>query len=224
MVPAQQVHGLPDGVERWEGALVEPLAVGLHAVRRSGMQAGDTVAIFGCGPIGLMALDAADAAGAKRIFVSEPNDNRCEVARRLGADAAIDPFAEDAAETIRKATDGGVNAAFEFAGIGPAFNAAVRSTRRGGTITVGSLSDDEITTDLDDIVLNEREVRGTFCYGFPPRSFRSEFDAIIQSLADGTIDTEAFVTDRIPLEDIVEDGYEELIDPETEHIKIPVKP
>lgn len=224
VVPAQQAHVLPEPVPVWEGALVEPLAVGLHAVRRSGMQAGDDVAVFGCGPIGLTALWAARSAGAKNVFVSEPNDSRRDVARRLGADVAIDPTEEDAVETITAATEGGVHAAFEFAGIGPTFNAAVQSTRRGGTITVGSLSEGEVSTDLDDVVLNERTVHGTFCYGFPPSSFRTEFDAVIDSLADGDVDTEAFVTGRIPLKDIVEDGYEELSEADTEHVKILVEP
>lgn len=224
VVPAQQVHVLPDGVDLWEGALVEPLAVGLHAVRRSGMQAGDTVGVFGCGPIGLTAVQAAQRAGAKEIFVSEPNDARREIAREMGADVALDPMAEDVAGTIADATRGGVNAAFEFAGIGPAFNAAVNSTRRGGTITVGSISEDEISTDLDDIVMTERTVTGTFCYGFPPSSFRTEFDAVIEALADGEFDTEPFVTGRIPLEDLVGGGIEALLDPDTEHVKILVEP
>lgn len=224
VVPEQQVHVLSEGIELWEGALVEPLAVGLHAVRRSGMQAGDTAAVFGCGPIGLTAVRAARSAGAKRIFVSEPNDARREIAELLGADIALDPFEDDVVETITGATEGGVNVAFEFSGIGPAFETAVQSTRRGGTLTVGSISDDEISMDLNDIVLNERTITGTFCYGFPPSSFRTEFDAIIQSLADGEIDTDTFVTNRIPLESLVEDGFEALLDPETEHVKILVEP
>lgn len=224
VVPEHQVHILPDEVELWEGALVEPLAVGLHAVRRSGMQAGDTVGIFGCGAIGLTALQAARRAGAKETFVSEPNDSRREVARQLGADIALDPFEDDVVERITNATKGGVNAAFEFSGIGPAFNSAVQSTRRGGSITVGSVSKDEITTDLNEIVLNERTVTGTFCYGFPPSSFRTEFDAILRSLAGGEIDTDAFVTDRISLENLVEDGIEALLDSDTEHVKILVEP
>ncbi|ADB63201.1 Alcohol dehydrogenase zinc-binding domain protein (plasmid) [Haloterrigena turkmenica DSM 5511] len=224
VVPARQVHVLPESVDLWEGALVEPLAVGLHAVRRSGMCAGDTVAVFGCGPIGLTALRAAEAGGAKRIFASEPNEHRREVARRLGADVAIDPLEEDAVERIADATDDGVDAAFEFAGVEPSVDAAIRSTRRGGAVTVGSLSDGAVALDLDEIVLNERELRGTFCYGFPPRSFRTEFDAIVRSIADGEIDTDAFATKRISLENIVEEGFEELTAPDTAHVKILVEP
>jgi (R,R)-butanediol dehydrogenase/meso-butanediol dehydrogenase/diacetyl reductase len=75
-----------------------------------------------------------------------------------------------------------------------------------------------------DIVSAEREVVGTNCYGFPPQSFRTEFDAIIQSLAADDIDTDAFVTDRIDLENITEDGFEKLLNPETDHVKILVEP
>lgn len=224
VVPDQQVHILPDGIELWEGALVEPLAVGLHAVRRSGMQAGDSIGVFGCGPIGLTVVQAARIAGAKEILVSEPNDSRREIARDMGVDVALDPMDEDVVPAITDATGDGVNAAFEFAGIGPAFNAAVQSTRRGGTITVGSISDGEISTDLDDIVMTERTIKGTYCYAFPPTSFRAEFDAVIKALADSKFDTEAFVTDRIPLADIVSNGYERLLDPDTEHVKILVEP
>ncbi len=224
VVPEQQVHVLPESVELWEGALVEPLAVGLHAVRRSSMRAGDTVAIFGCGPIGLTALDAANRAGARRIFVSEPNESRRAIAATLGADVTLNPLEDDVVETIRAATDGGVNAAFEFAGIEAAFNAAVRSARRGGSITVGSVNDDAVTTDLNEVVLAERTVTGTFCYGFPPRSFRTEFDAVIDAIADGAIDTDVFVTNRISLDELVEVGYEALLDPETDDVKILVEP
>lgn len=223
VVPEQHVHVLPDGVTLEEGALVEPLAVGLHAVRQSGLSAGDTVSVFGCGPIGLTVINAAVTAGAKRIFASEPNETRREVALELGADVGIDPMEEDAVETIKERTPDGVDVAFEFAGIGPAFNSAVRSTRRAGTITVGSISDSDITTNMFDIVAAERKVVGTNCYGFPPQSFRTEFDAIIRSLAAGTVDTDAFITGRIDLEDIAEEGFEELLDSETEDVKILVE-
>lgn len=223
IVPEQQVHVLPDEVSQEEGALVEPLAVGLHAVRQSGLQAGDTVSVFGCGPIGLTVVRAAAAAGAKRIFVSEPNESRREVALELDADVGINPMEEDAVDIIKAATHDGVDVAFDFAGISPAFNAAVKSTKRSGTITVGSLSDG-ITMDMNEIVTTERTIVGTNCYGFPPQSFRTEFDAIIQSLAAGDIDTDAFITNRINLEDITEEGFEELLDSETDHVKILVKP
>lgn len=224
IVPEQQVHILPDEVSLKEGALVEPLAVGLHAVRKSGLSVGDTAAVFGCGPIGLTVINAAVTAGAKRIFASEPNETRRKIALELGADVVINPMEEDAVDTIKERTPDGVDVAFEFAGIGPAFNSAVQSTKRAGTITVGSVSDTDITTNLLDIVSTERAIVGTYCYGFPPQSFRTEFDTIIQSLAAGNIDTDAFITGRIDLKDINEEGFQELLDSETNHVKILVEP
>ena len=224
VVPAQQVHRLPDSVPVEAGALVEPLAVGLHAVRRGGLQAGDTVCVFGCGPIGLTVVSAAANAGAERVLVSEPNDARREVARDLGADVGIDPVESDAVERIREETADGVTHAFEFAGIGAAFNSAVRSTRRGGTVTVGSIADEKVTTDLNDVVTAERTVEGTYTYGYPPTAARTEFGAVIESLAAGEIETEAFVTGRIDLEEIAASGFEELRGSSTEHVKILVRP
>ncbi|WP_280537742.1 2,3-butanediol dehydrogenase [Halopenitus sp. POP-27] len=224
VAPEDHVHVLPDSVSLEDGALVEPLAVGLHAVRQSGLRIGDTAAVIGCGPIGLTAVRAAVAGGAKRVFVSEPNDSRRAVARELGADVAIDPMERDAVDVIRSETPDGVDVAFEFAGIDPAFNAAVRCTKRGGTVTVGSVSDSETTTDLNEVVTTERTIVGTNCYGFPPRSVRTEFDAIIRSLANGEIDTDPFITGRIDLDDVVEEGFESLLDADTEHVKILVEP
>lgn len=142
----------------------------------------------------------------------------------MGADITIDPVERDAVEAIKAETVDGVDVAFEFAGVEASFNAAVNSTKRDGTITVGSIGDEAITTDLNDIVTTERTVEGTFCYGFPPRSFRTEFDDIIRSIAAGEINTDLFVTKRIGLDEIVESGFEDLLDAETEHVKILVTP
>jgi len=224
VVPAGQVHRLPQGVPAWQGALVEPLAVGLHAVRRSEVRAGDTAAVFGCGPIGLTVVRALRDAGAKRIFASEPNPARREVALELGADVVVDPTETDAAERLTTATDGGVDAAFEFAGVAPAVNAAIESTRRGGCLTVGSMTSGTTSVALQKVVTGERTLRGTYCYGFPPRSFRTEFDAVIESLADGDVDADTFVTRRIELDGLVDKGIEELASPDTDHVKILVEP
>ncbi|MDS0223578.1 2,3-butanediol dehydrogenase [Haloarcula sp. S1AR25-5A] len=224
VVPAGQVHRLPMDVSVWKGALVEPLAVGLHAVRRSELRAGDTAAVFGCGPIGLTVIRALDEAGAKRIFASEPNPARREVALELGADATVDPTESNAVEQITTATDGGVDASFEFAGVAPAVNAAIESTRRGGCVTVGSMTSGTTSVDLQGIVTGERTLRGTYCYGFPPRSFWTEFDAVIESLGDGGIEADTFVTRRVGLDALVEDGIEELRSPDTGHVKILVEP
>lgn len=224
VVPEPQVHVLPDSVSLEDGALVEPLAVGVHSVRRSNIGPGDNVAVFGVGPIGLAVVHSALNAGAKQVFVSEPQAARRQKAEALGADATIDPLEADPVERIRSRTPGGVDVAFEYAGVDPSFNAAVRSTRRGGTVVVGSVSEEETTTDLNEIVTAERTVKGSQTYSYPPLSFRGEFDTVIRSLAAGDVDTDTFVSATIDLDDVVEKGFEALADADSEHVKVLVSP
>jgi (R,R)-butanediol dehydrogenase/meso-butanediol dehydrogenase/diacetyl reductase len=219
------VHAVPlgDDVPLEHGALVEPLAVGLHAVRRSGLRAGDAVAVFGSGPIGLAVIQCARAAGAGTIFVSEPREARRERALDCGADELIDPSGTDAVESIAAHTDGGVDVAFEVAGVDASFNDAVRSTAPGGKTTVVSIWEEEVSTHPNDLVLGERTVTGTLAYLGGPRS-GEEYGMVIDMLADGRLDPEPFITGRIGLDGIVDEGFERLIDPESDHVKILVKP
>ncbi len=106
VVPARMVHKIPDGLSMEQGALVEPAAVALHAVRLSRIKAGDTAAVFGAGPIGLLVVEALRVAGAAQIHVVEPSEIRRQKALDLGATSAIDPAAADAVASIRAASGG----------------------------------------------------------------------------------------------------------------------
>ena len=110
---------LPDDVTDQQGALIEPAAVAVHAVDRSGLQPGGSILITGAGPIGALAVLAARAAGAGRILVSEPNPNRRRRIEKLGVGAiVIDPTAEPVVERVRQETAEGIgaDAAVECAG------------------------------------------------------------------------------------------------------------
>jgi (R,R)-butanediol dehydrogenase/meso-butanediol dehydrogenase/diacetyl reductase len=219
---AERAVPLAEDVSLAAGALVEPLSVGLHAVRRSGLQAGDAVAVFGSGPIGLSVIQCARTAGAGRIFVSEPRAARRDRAAACGADELIDPTTADAVDRITGATDGGVDAAFEVAGVEATYNAALRSTRPGGTATVVSIWEGAVTADPNALVLGERTVTGTLAYLGGPRS-GEEFGMVIEMLAEGTLDPEPLLTDQIGL-DGVEAGFEALLDEESDQVKILVEP
>lgn len=223
VLDAEHAVPLDDDVPIEYGALVEPLSVALHAVRRSGLRAGDAVAVFGAGPIGLSVIQCARAAGAGTIFVSEPRDARRERAADCGADELIDPMSADAIEYITSNTDGGVDISFEVAGVEASFNAAVESTAPSGRTTIVSIWEEEVSTHPNNLVLGERTVTGTLAYLGGPRS-DEEYGMVIDMLADGRLDPEPFITGRIGLEEIVEDGFEQLIDPESDHVKILVKP
>jgi len=222
VVDAEKAIPLREDLPLEHGALVEPLSVGLHAVRRSGVRAGDTVAVFGSGPIGLSVIQCARAAGASRILVSEPRAPRRERAAASGADRCIDPMAVDAVEEIHAATGGGVDAAFEVAGIETTFNAALRATRPSGTVTVVSIWEEKAKMQPNTLVLGERTLTGTLAYLGGPRS-GEEYGMVIDMLADGVLDPDPLITDRIDLADIV-DGFESLLDDESDQVKIFVKP
>ena len=223
VVSAEKAVPLREDVPLEHGALVEPLSVGLHAVRRSGIQAGDAVAIFGSGPIGLSVIQCARAAGAGQIFVSEPRAARRERAADSGADHLIDPTEVDATDEIHAATDGGVDAAFEVAGIEPTFNAALESSRPSGTITVVSIWEEKTSIPPNTLVLGERTLTGTLAYLGGPRS-DEEYGMVIDMLADGMLDPDPLVTDHIGLDGIVNEGFESLLDEESDQVKIFVKP
>ncbi|MCH7660669.1 MAG: 2,3-butanediol dehydrogenase [Euryarchaeota archaeon] len=222
VVNAEQVVPFSEEIPLEYGALVEPLTVGLHAVRRSGLKAGDSVAVFGSGPIGLSVIQCARAAGASELFVSEPRNARRERALDSGADHPIDPTETDAVEHIIEETGGGVDVAFEVAGIEATFNAALESTRPSGRVTVVSIWEEEVNMHPNTVVLGERTLTGTLAYLGGPRS-GEEYGMVIDMLETGTLDPETMITDRIELERIV-GGFDTLLDPESEQVKILVKP
>ncbi|WP_435197026.1 2,3-butanediol dehydrogenase [Natronomonas sp. EA1] len=203
------------------GALVEPFAVALHAVRRSGLRAGDTVAVFGGGPIGLAVVQCARAAGAGTVFLSEPRAARRERAADCGADECIDPTETDAVRAIKSTTDGGVDIAFEAAGVAAAFTDSVRATAPQGRTTVVSLWEEAVTTNPNHIVLAEKTVTGSVAYHGP--DVDGEFEMVVQLLVDGRLDPDPLVTGRLPLDRITE-GFDRLRDPESDDVKLLVEP
>ncbi|WP_267643383.1 2,3-butanediol dehydrogenase [Haloarchaeobius amylolyticus] len=223
VVPASNVVQLPDSVPVEYGALVEPFSVGVHATRRSGMQAGDSVAVFGAGPIGISIVQAAKAAGATDVFVSEPRAKRREIAEAVGATETLDPTATDAVDEITDATNGGVDVAFEAVGIEPTFRAAIEATKRGGQITAVGISDDDVGLTPNELVVVERSINGSNGYLSGPLADR-EFEMVTSFLESGEFDPEPMITARISLEDLVDEGFEALLDSESEHVKILVEP
>lgn len=214
---------VPESVPAEYTALVEPLAVGVHAVRESGLQLGDNVVVIGCGPIGLATILAVQAEGAGRVFASASRDSRRKIAGEIGADVLINPNETDPVEAIRSETNDGVDIAFEVAGAGSSLNQAVQCTRRDGDVTVISLFEEAVEFDPNPIVHGGRTLTGVFGYQAGPLGDH-DYRRVIRLLADDRIDPEPLVTDRIDLEDIVSRGFEQLNDPKSSHVKILVKP
>lgn len=221
-VPAITAVPLPDELATHLGALVEPLSVGLYAVRDAEMAVGDSVAVFGAGPIGLSVVQAARAAGAGKVVVSEPIDGRRELARRAGADVVLDPGEADVAAQVHAETDGGTDTAFEAAGVEATFDAALASTRPAGETTVVSHFEEPVDLHPVDLLVTRKAVTASLAYPGGPVS-RESFGRTVDLIAAGQLDPAAIVTDRIDLADIVPEGFERLTDP-GEHAKILVEP
>lgn len=216
VVDEYMVHKMPEGLSFEQGALVEPAAVALHAVRSSKIKAGDKAAVFGTGPIGLLVIEALKAAGASEIYAVEVSEERLQKALELGATAVINPKNEDPVQKLLELTDGGVDVSFEVTGVPAVLQQAVDSTAFEGETVIVSIWEKEANLLPNNIVLKERNVKGVIAY-------RDIFPAVMNLMKQGYFPAEKLVTKKIKLDQIVEEGFEKLIK-EKDQVKILVKP
>ena len=217
-VPAYGCHPLPPEVDDLQGASVEPLAVVLHAHRRARLGGGESVALIGAGAIGLLLLQVLKVKGAGWIAVVEPREERRRLAGALGADAVIDPEAEDPARAVARLTDDErVAVAFECVGSPTAFATAFRATGKGGRVVLVGLVPESVQTNLLGLLAHEKEIIGSSAYV-------DEFPEAIRLLAERLVRIEPLLSARVPLEDAVTGGLEALLRREERHIKILVTP
>lgn len=216
--PEYSLIKLPDSVTDDMGAAVEPLAVAIHAVNRSGMKIGDNVAIVGAGPIGLFVQQACKAAGAGHVYVVEPMKARLETAAKTGATAVFDPTTVDVGKEIGNLTDGlRADIAFDCVGNQASFDTAVKVTGRRATICVVGLALKPIEVPFIRLWGHEKKI--TFSSGY-----QDEFSAAVAYLEDGRVKVDQLITGHIPLEDLVEGGIKELRSHPDKHVKILVHP
>jgi (R,R)-butanediol dehydrogenase/meso-butanediol dehydrogenase/diacetyl reductase len=216
VVKEDMVHKLPDQMSYEQGALVEPTAVAVHAVRQSKLKVGDRVAVFGAGPIGLLTIRAAKAAGASLIIAVELSEKRRNFAKKMGADIVLDPRETDVIQEIKNLTNGGVDVSFEVAGVEVVLNQAIESTKYDGQILIVSIWEKEAKIPPNSLVLKEREIKGILAY-------RDIFPSVIQLIANGSINVDELITKKIHLDQIVEEGFETLVK-EKDQVKILVRP
>ena len=155
--PARNCYKLPDNLDTVDGAMIEPLAVGLHAANRGNVKWGDTVLVIGSGCIGIMTVLACKAKNATHIIAVDVFDNRLEKAKELGATAVINSKKEDMVARVQELTDGKMaDVVFECAGRPETFNLACESVKPGGTIvTEGNISEPLM---LNHVLINMKEI------------------------------------------------------------------
>ena len=195
LLPEAMLLPLPDTLSYEDGALVEPLAVAMHAVNITPFELMDFVVIIGAGAIGLLTVLAARQRGAGSIIVTDRDPHRLGVARMLGADQTIDVGLTDPIPAVAAATnDRGADAVFEAVGIAATVAQSVAAARPGGQVTWIGNSAPEVELPMQTLVTRELTVRGA--YGFV-----DEFEQAADALAAGWIDARRLIECVAPLED-----------------------
>lgn len=219
VVEEYQAWALPESLSYDQGALIEPAAVAASGVGRGGVAPGDRVLVTGAGPIGALSVLAAQAAGAGEVYLSEPNPRRAKRAENLHAIAILNPANGDVVAEIRERTHGtGVDVALECAGNQAALRACLGATRSGGSVAQVGLHVKDAAIDAMELAERELSLIGVWCYPV------HEWPRITSQVASGAFPVERIVSDRIPLAEIVDSGFEALIDPEGDQIKVLVEP
>lgn len=156
-VPAEKITPLPDAMSYDQGAMIEPLAVTVHAVRRAGDVSGKKIAVLGAGPIGILLAQSAKALGAAQTLVTDVSDYRLDIARRCGADFCVNTRSRDFGEAMEAAFGPDkADVIYDCAGNDITINQAIRCARKGSTIILVAVFSDLAKADL--AVLNDHEL------------------------------------------------------------------
>jgi L-iditol 2-dehydrogenase len=195
VIAADFAFRLPEQVSLDEGALMEPLSVGVYAVHRSGLKAGQNVLIIGAGPIGLVTLQSARAAGAGSITVIDLDPARLTLAKKLGATRVLDAKEVSLNEQVGgNGNEQGIDIVFEAAGTPKTAALAVHLAKRGGSVVmIGFPLEDNFAYPLVSAMAKETNIITVFRYA-------NVYPSSIALVAEGRIDLKSLITHHFPLE------------------------
>ncbi|MDZ5452774.1 2,3-butanediol dehydrogenase [Labrys sp. ZIDIC5] len=211
------VQKIPDTLSDEEAALVEPSAVAVYACDRGGVTAGSSVLVTGAGPIGLLTLLAARAAGAAQLFVSDINDKRLAFAKAALPDlVTINPKRDNPGEVVRDLSEGnvGCDVAIECVGNEHALKACLDAVRKQGVVVQTGLHPHENPLDWFQVTFKDVDIRGSWAY---PTHY---WPRVIRLISSGLLPANKVVTRKITLDAAVTDGFDALLDPAGEQLKI----
>lgn len=215
-VPHHVLYEIPEKVSFTQAAMVEPVAVALHAVGLTPISVNDSAVVVGAGMIGSFIVQALRAAGCGRIIVVDLELERLELARKLGADLGVRAD-EDVLEKIKELTHGrGADIAFEAVGIDSTVQTAIDSVRRGGTVTlVGNLAPN-VNLPLQKVVTQQLRLQGS-C------AICGEYPAALEMIERGEIDVDTILSAEVPLANGAE-WFQRLYDKEKGLVKVVLNP
>ena len=192
-LPARILYALPADLSYEQAAMVEPVSIAIHAVRRVRIRPEDVAVVVGSGMIGLFVVQALRWAGVERVIAVDLEDNRLALARTLGAAETVNSGAGDAAAEIMRLTGGrGADLAFEVVGVTPTRNRALAALRRGGSaVLVGNLAA-KADFPLQAVVTRELTIHGTCASA-------GEYPLCLDLIARGVIRVEPMISAVAPL-------------------------
>jgi len=191
--PTRCLYPLPDALTDADGVLLEPLGVALFAVDLGHVKPGMTVGVFGCGPIGLLVLQVARAAGAAHIIATDKLAHRLEAAQRFGAEDLKAGDGDEAAEVLKATGGRGVDVAFEAAGVNEAVDVAFETVRPGGRVVLAGIPADDRTS------FKASTARRKGLTIKLVRRMKHTYPRAIRLVERGLVDVRSLATHRFPL-------------------------
>lgn len=216
-IPQHILYRLPDNVNFVQAALVEPAAVALHAIEITPFQTDYTAVVVGAGMVGSFVVQLLKIKGCKNIVAVDLDDDRLQLAKRLGADHCYTPTDPALSEMVLSLTDArGADIAFEVVGIGETIQTAIALLRKGATLTVlGNLSPN-VQMPLQTIVTRQIRIQGS-C------AINGEYPAILNLIASGELDMTAILSAEAPLSEGA-NWFDRLYNKEKGLMKVVLKP
>ncbi len=205
-MPASNIWKNPKEMPSHVASIQEPMGNAVHTVL-AGDVAGKSVAVIGCGPIGLMAVGVAKAAGASQVIAFDVNEYRLELAKKMGATTVVHSLHEDPVETAMKLTDGnGIDVICEMSGHPVAMNQGFDMVTNGGRVSILSLPVRPVEVDITNNVV----FKGVTVQGITGRRMYETWMQVSNLLKSGQVDVEPLITHQLPLEEF-EKGFELMI-------------
>jgi L-iditol 2-dehydrogenase len=206
-VSAPNILKIPEGVSFESAAMTDPVSIALHAVRKAGLEPGQTAAIFGMGAIGFLALQWLNAVGARAVYAVDVIAEKLDFAMKLGAAAAFNARETDSVKAIRDATGGsGVDVALEMAGSKIAQVNTIKSVRSMGTVIFCGISYDDLlipNKELSKILRGELVLKGAWNSSIAPLPI-NEWETSLAAMAAGRMKTEPLISHHFRLEECKE--------------------
>lgn len=197
--PEDFCYKLPEHVSLQEGALVEPLAVGVHIVRQAAITPGQTVVVMGAGPVGLLCCAVAKSFGASKVVAVDIQPNRLEFAKSYAATHTFTPARVAAEENAKNLIEScglgdGADAVIDASGAEPSIQCSVHAVRNGGTYVQGGMGKPDITFPIMALCTKEITAKGSFRYS------SGDYKLAVELVSSGKVDVKKLITGTVKFE------------------------